>query len=180
MFFNCSKWAAMGQVAVTRVLSGGRNKSGRGWPFLWDDVCRASRATDPSGAAEARPAPSDLPENACRSYFVLLPVGFSLPPRCRRRGALLPPRFTLPTARYRKDRPVVSFLWHFPGLLPPGVTQHRTSVGPGLSSLRQTRRAAIRPPEFDTNTRKRAARSCNSNRGAGGGWLCRSSTGHGP
>jgi hypothetical protein len=31
------------------------------------------------------------------------------------------------------------------GSPPPGITRHRTSVEPGLSSLRTTRRAAIRP-----------------------------------
>jgi hypothetical protein len=96
--------------SVSRVLSRLRDRS-RGWPFLWDVRCRTPRATDPSGGAEARPASGD----ACRSYLVLLPVGFSLPPP-------LPAARCALTAPFHPCRPpgrdqagaAVSFLWHFP------------------------------------------------------------------
>ena len=64
--------------------------------------------------------------------------GFPCRRRCRRRGALLPHRFTLAA------RPV--FPGQTGGVLsvalslgspPPGVTRHRTSVEPGLSSPRR-------------------------------------------
>ncbi len=71
--------------------------------------------------------------------------GFPCRRRCRRRGALLPHRFTLaarPACR-RRGGGVLSVALSL-GSPPPGVTRHRTSVEPGLSSPRE-RRAAIRP-----------------------------------
>src|SRR5216117_3599969 len=52
---------------------------GRGWPFIWDVRYRTPRATDPSGGAEGPPGGAGMPDVACRSYLVLLPVGFALP-----------------------------------------------------------------------------------------------------
>jgi hypothetical protein len=64
--------------------------------------------------------------------------------RCRRRGALLPHRFTL-TARSlpsaERDGAAVCSLWHFPWAQhPPDVIRHRMPMEPGLSS-----RTAFRP-----------------------------------
>ena len=63
--------------------------------------------------------------------------GFPCRRRCRRRGALLPHRFTLaarPACR-RQAGGVLSVALSL-GSPPPGVTRHRTSVEPGLSSPR--------------------------------------------
>src|SRR5215472_9746720 len=86
---------------------------GRRWPFLWGARRRVPRATDPSGGAEVRPA-SGIAPDACRSYLVLLPVRFSLPPP-------LPAARCALTAPFHPCRPpglpggeAVYFLWHFP------------------------------------------------------------------
>jgi len=63
--------------------------------------------------------------------------GFPCRRRCRRRGALLPHRFTLadrPACR-RATGGVLSVALSL-GSPPPGVTRHRASVEPGLSSPR--------------------------------------------
>src|SRR5690606_1418315 len=54
-------------------------------------------------------------------------------PRCRDRGALLPHPFTLAPA----DRGGLLSVALSLGSPPPGVTRHRTSVEPGLSSPRR-------------------------------------------
>ena len=66
--------------------------------------------------------------------------------RCRQRGALLPHHFTLTARRPRADRVwrCVSVALSL-GSPPPGVTRHRASVEPGLSSPCDMQRAAIRP-----------------------------------
>jgi hypothetical protein len=70
--------------------------------------------------------------------------------RCRRRGALLPHHFTLASGspESRPDRRCVSVALSL-GSPPPGVTRHRASVEPGLSSPSQKELprpgAAIRP-----------------------------------
>ena len=85
------------------------------------------------------------PKPACRPYLVLLPVGFTVP-------------FQLPGTRCALTAPFHPCrwaLWRAGGLLsvalslgspPPGVTRHRVSVEPGLSSPgAETPKAAIRP-----------------------------------
>ena len=77
--------------------------------------------------------------DACRSYLVLLPVGFSLPPplpaaRCALTAPFHPCR--LP-GEPGKGGGVLSVALSLESP-PPGVTRHRTSVEPGLSSLRQS------------------------------------------
>ena len=103
-----------------------------GWPFIWDNRRRLPRATYPDGGPETRldapaiirgpPAPSLFglaPGKAChaapvasravRSYRTLSPL-----PRPMRGGLL-----SVALSR---------------GSPPPGVTRHRVSVEPGLSS----------------------------------------------
>src|SRR5881394_872676 len=75
---------------------------------------------------------------ACRSYLVLLPVGFSLPPplpaaRCALTAPFHPCR---PPGHPGRTGGVLSVALSL-GSPPPGVTRHRTSVEPGLSSLHQ-------------------------------------------
>ena len=95
---------------------------------------RRSRGFAPRTAAPAAPTWS------CSRW------GFPCRRRCRRRGALLPHRFTLAARSVfpRQAGGVLSVALSL-GSPPPGVTRHRASVEPGLSSLRQARRAAIRP-----------------------------------
>jgi len=135
----------------------------RGWPFIWDVRCRTPHATDPGDGAETR-LPALRP--ACRPYLVLLPVGFAVP-------SLLPGTrcaLTAPFHPYRPSTPRIKGAWRplvrrprggrAGGLLsvalslgspPPGVTRHRVSMAPGLSSPRtkvaSRRRAAIRPSD---------------------------------
>jgi hypothetical protein len=94
---------------VSRVLSApaGSPPEGAGRPFLWDAPRSAPRATNPGGGAgmplARRPA---APIRSCSRW--------GLPCRrcCRRRGALLPHRFTL--ARDPIGARAVCFLWHCP------------------------------------------------------------------
>ena len=116
---------------VSRVLS---SPCGDGWPFLWDVRYRTPRATDPGGGAETHPVPKDPPPllglapggvcraapvagRAVRSYRTLSPLPAPTTSEdARRFGGLLSVALSL-------------------GSPPPGVTRHRASVEPGLSSL---------------------------------------------
>src|SRR5206468_482296 len=76
------------------------------------------------------------------SYLVLLPVGFSLPPplpaaRCALAAPFHPCR---PPGVPRRVGGVLSVALSL-GSPPPGVTRHRTSVEPGLSSSRASARS---------------------------------------
>ena len=101
-----------------------------------------------------RPDPDIDPAHCCsqssrRPYSVLLPVGFAVPPRCRRRGALLPHRFTLTAAIRNAPRRSV-LCGTFPRLAPAGrypapyVHGARTFLPGRLSALP---RAAVRPTD---------------------------------
>ena len=72
--------------------------------------------------------------------------GFPCRRRCRRRGALLPHRFTLAARPVFRDGPAVYFLWHFPWGRPrralPGTVP---PWSPDFPPSAQRRRAAIRP-----------------------------------
>ena len=79
------------------------------------------------------PKPPALPIRSCSRW------GLPCHPRRRRRGALLPHPFTL--TRGPRPKPVragglLSVALSL-GLPPPGVTRHRVSVEPGLSSPRR-------------------------------------------
>jgi len=85
---------------------------------------------DPPGRRRGNPPAGRNP--LCRPYSVLLPVGFALPP-------------PLPEARCALTAPFHPYPPKAGGLLsvalslgspPPGVTRHRVSVEPGLSSPR--------------------------------------------
>src|SRR5262245_66294945 len=84
----------------------------------------------------------------CRPYMVWLPVRFALPPPLpAARCALTAPFHPCPAAGPKSCAAggLLSVALSL-GSPPPGVTRHRVSVEPGLSSLRaETRRAAIRP-----------------------------------
>jgi hypothetical protein len=115
---------------VSRVLCPGL-EPGR-WPFLWDARRRAPRATHPGdrpGTGRA-PAGADAvaPTRSCSRW------GLPCRPRCRRRGALLPHRFTLTRRRFPVPAGGLFSVALSLGSPPPGVTRHRVPVEPGLSS----------------------------------------------
>ena len=91
---------------------------------------------------------------AGRPYSVLLPVGFTMPlPLPAARCALTAPFHPYP--RRPESRGVGGLLSVALslGLPPPGVTRHRVSVEPGLSSPgAETPKAAIRPSGGDDHT----------------------------
>ncbi len=102
------------------------------------------RFGNPLASMFSKVSPASIP--TCRPYLVLLLVGFAVP-------------LTLPPARCALTAPFHPYLLTdlgaggllsvalSRGLPPPGVTRHRVSVEPGLSSLAAvlTARAAIRP-----------------------------------
>lgn len=78
---------------------------------------------------------------AYRPYSVLLPVGFTLPPSLPRARCAL-------TAPFHPYRPKAGGLLSVAlslGSPPPGVTRHRVSVEPGLSSPAPRRREGDHP-----------------------------------
>ncbi len=100
----------------------------------------------------ARPTRAAARKHACGAGPLAAPIrscsrwGLPCRSRCRERGALLPHPFTL-ARRPETRRPggLLSVALSR-GSPPPGVTRHRVSVEPGLSSLpARTGRAAIRP-----------------------------------
>ncbi len=80
-----------------------------------------------------------------RPYSVLLPVGFTMPrPLPAARWALTPPFHPYPAARGLRGG-LLSVALSL-GSPPPGVTRHRSSLEPGLSSPAAFRRLRERPP----------------------------------
>src|SRR4051794_11891003 len=115
MFLICSQ-KVIARRSVSRVLShpwdkplgGDGHSSGT---FVAERLARPTRAA----ARKARPAAPAKANAACRSYLVLLPVGFTLPPP-------LPAARCALTAPFHPCRPPPVkagglggvFLWHFP------------------------------------------------------------------
>ena len=113
--------------SVSRVLSrpGLASHWERGWPFIWDVRRRTPRATDPSGGARGPPDGPSQSRSACRSYLVLLPVGFALPPplpaaRCALTAPFHPYRPCRPTKKGRRRGSAVCFCGTFPRVAPAG------------------------------------------------------------
>src|SRR5205085_10993916 len=98
----------------------------------------------PARRTEPRLNPPAAPTWSCSRW------GLPCRHRCRRRGALLPHHFTLaarPTPRGRPDRLGGMFSVALSlGSPPPGVTRHRASVEPGLSSLHPAAKASGERP----------------------------------
>ena len=97
---------------------------GRPLPSASRDLPGQQRENTPAGQSPA-----------CHPYSVLLPVGFALPPpspgvRCALTAPFHPYRPTL-----RRAGGLLSVALSL-GSPPPGVTRHRISVEPGLSSPR--------------------------------------------
>lgn len=123
------------------VRPGAARGTGTGRPFLWDAHRCAPRATNPGGGPEKpRIAVARHPAAPIRSCSRW---GLPCRRRCRRRGALLPHRFTLARGP-RRAGGLFSVALSL-GSPPPAVNRHRLSVEPGLSSTRG-RAAVVRPP----------------------------------
>ena len=106
---------------------------------------RIKQPTRMTGPDRPKPSLRVIPTRSCSRWG--LPCRF----RRRKRGALLPHRFTLAAAK--RNAPRRSLLCGtVPGVLsPPDVIRHRLSVEPGLSSpaaFRHWRGAAVRPTDL--------------------------------
>ena len=116
--------AACKPGSVPIRVNGGR------WPFLWDVRCRTPRATYPDdwpGNRPSRRSGSVVPTWSCSRW------GLPCRPRRRRRGAPLPHPFTLTRRQSARAGRLLSVALSL-GSPPPGITRHRVSVEPGLSS----------------------------------------------
>jgi len=110
-------------------LSGDGHSSGT---FVAERLARPTRAAARKARPAARIALPAAPTWSCSRW------GLPCRRRCRQRGALLPHHFTLAARRFVISEPVgarrcVSVALSL-GSPPPGVTRHRASVAPGLSS----------------------------------------------
>jgi hypothetical protein len=132
----------MGQAAC-KPGSVPATRSGDGrWPFLWGGRCRTPRATYPDdwpGNRPSRRSGSVVPTWSCSRW------GLPCRRRRRRRGALLPHPFTVTRRSETRAGRLLSVALSL-GSPPPGVTRHRVSMEPGLSSPGKLPGAAIRPP----------------------------------
>ena len=117
---------------VSRVLSASCDA---GRSFLWDTHRCVPRATNPGGEARG-------PWRASSAMRAAAPIrscsrwGLPCRRRCRKRGALLPHRFTLACRRVRlpgRAGGLFSVALSL-GSPPPAVSRHRSFVEPGLSS----------------------------------------------
>ncbi len=131
-------WGESARWPISRVLCPGPDGPGddhsSGTP-----VARTPRATNPSDGAETRLTPFHPKRDGWsgRSYSVLLPVGFTVPPPLPGSRCAL----TAPFHPYR--RRTVGGLLSVAlslGSPPPVVNRHRVSVEPGLSSPGRNRR----------------------------------------
>ncbi len=111
-----------------------RPSKGSGRSFLWDASCDAPHATNPGDeageppAATARAAPPVAPIRSCSRW------GLPCRRRYRKRGALLPHRFTLTSSLSPGPEGglfSVALSLRSPS---PAVSRHRSPVEPGLSS----------------------------------------------
>ena len=125
---------ARGLRRQTACKPGSVPARGRRWPFICDARHEAPGATDPDDCAETRlPVPPSRKWPTCRPYLVLLPVGFTLPsPLPATRCALTAPFH--PCRRAKSPAGGLLSVALSLGSPPPGVTRHRVSVEPGLSS----------------------------------------------
>src|SRR5205085_9134682 len=110
---------------VSRVLSGGRTRL---------DGHSSRRRIAPPLKQPTRATRRNCP--ICRPYSVLLPVGFTVPAPVA--GSAVGSYPTLSLSHSRSPCDLLSVALSL-GLPPPGVTRHRYSVEPGLSSPRLRR-----------------------------------------
>jgi len=110
----------------------------------------------PGRRAKTPVATARLPRRRARPYSVLLPVGFTVPrPSPAARCALTAPFHPCPRAVSGRAGGLLSVALSL-GSPPPGVTRHRVSVEPGLSSPGTAEAgpgAAIRPSGRRENRR---------------------------
>jgi len=102
-------------------------------------------ATNPNTRPENRLLDPGEPGPAWCSYSVLLPVGFSMPaPLPTPRWALTPPFHPYLSTLESRAGGLLSVALSL-GSPPPGVTRHRVSLEPGLSSPDAFRHCRERP-----------------------------------
>ena len=117
--------------------------SKEGWPFVWDVRCRTPRATYPGDGAKTRLRAETRHAAPIRSCSR---CGLPCHRRYRRCGALLPHPFTLTCFTRRQTGGLLSVALSL-GSPPPGITRHRVSVEPGLSSPRGFPRCERQPSD---------------------------------
>ena len=129
---------------VSRVLS---RPCGLGRPFIWDAHCCAPRATNPGDGTGMSPASAgaDLPASARRPPLFGLAPGGVCPAASVARSAVRSyrPVSPLPAPVAGPAGGLVSVALSL-GSPPPGVTRHRVSMEPGLSSPRARRSQHLR------------------------------------
>jgi len=144
---NCQTVCKPGSVPPRpNSLSGDGHSSGT---FVTERLARPTRAA----ARKARPAALAEASTACRSYLVLLPVGFTLPPPLpAARCALTAPFHPCRPPPRKADELGGVFLWHFPWGRPrralPGTVPPWSPDFPPCAE-RTRRRAAIRPSGWE-------------------------------
>ena len=123
---------------VSRVLS---LQHCRGWPFIWDARCRAPRATDPDGGVETRLPPTSCERGGGRPSLLGLAPGGVCPAAPVAGGAVRSYRPVSPLPAPRRLAGGLLSVALSLGSPPPGVTRHRVSMEPGLSSPRASLQA---------------------------------------
>ena len=135
---ECAQTACKPGSVLARIGRWMAIRLGRPLPDASRDLPGRRRGNPPAGGPKAP---------AGRPYSVLLPVGFTVPsPSPGTRCALTAP-FHPCQPRRSGTGGLLSVALSL-GLPPPGVTRHRVSMEPGLSSPRKvspSRKAAIRP-----------------------------------
>ena len=122
---------------ISRVLSRPEQASGAAIAIPLRRPSPSASCDRPERRRGGSPGTSDYSGVPATPIWSCSRWGFPCRRRCRRRGALLPHRFTLaarPACR-RQAGGVLSVALSL-GSPPPGVTRHRASVEPGLSSPR--------------------------------------------
>ena len=146
MFAKRSETKKGARRRVSRVLSRPSKLIGAVMAIPLGRSLPSASCDRPERRREGSPGTSGFPGMPAAPTWSCSRWGFPCRRRHRQRGALLPHRFTLAARSVfpRQAGGVLSVALSL-GSPPPGVTRHRTSVEPGLSSPRQRRRAAIRP-----------------------------------
>ena len=150
MFFVGYSKAVNARRSISRVLSASRMRDGHS-----SGTSVAGRLLRPTRAAARRPARRPL-RSACRSYLVLLPVGFSLPPplpaaRCALAAPFHPCRAATAAASARR----CIFCGTIPGVAPAGG--YPAPCLRGARTFLSPKGAAIRPSGSCYMVRTRSA-----------------------
>lgn len=137
---SCGAWGLKGQTACKpgSVSAHRLRPAGGGWPFIWGARRRAPRATDPDGGVKTR-LPARFPKDAGgRPSLLGLAPGGVCPAAPVAGDAVRSyrPISTLPAPVFGPAGGVFSVALSLRSPS-PGVTRHRISMEPGLSSPRR-------------------------------------------